>query len=207
MLNLIKKDYLFTKKMILFSLLYCAVVPIVVLVDNDGKTFFADLLIPLALVTAPLAKITSKEDTKSGVIFQKTLPYSSFEKVGARFLFVFSLLVMSDIILSVIKQFVFKTQGFGDAVIQSIPVIAGFAVYYAVYLTVYYWKGHFATQFCIYFLIVILVLGKNLVHDQVTGLAEKVMSNKVSLCLATIGILACFYLISCILDQRKRIDK
>jgi hypothetical protein len=30
----------------------------------------------------------SKEDTRSGIIFRKTLPYSSFEKVGAGAAFV-----------------------------------------------------------------------------------------------------------------------
>lgn len=207
MFDLIKKDYLFTKKIILYTVLYCIAVPFILLFDNDGKTYFADLLIPLALVTAPLAKIMSKEDTKSGVIFQKTLPYSSFEKVGARFAFVITLLVFGNIFLSIMKQLVFKSQNFGDAFMQSIPVFAGFLIYYAAYMTIYYWKGYFASQFCIYFLIVIIIFGKKLMNEQVLELMATIMNNKVGACIATVGILAIFYLISCIFDQNRKLDR
>lgn len=207
MLNLIKKDYLFTKKIILFAVLYCIAVPFILSFDNDGKTYFADFLIPLALVTAPLAKIMSTEDTRSGVIFQKTLPYSSFEKVGARFAVVISLLFFGNILLNVMKQLVFKPQNFGDMVMQSIPVFVGFAIYYAAYMTIYYWKGYFASQFCIYILIVIIIFGKRLMNAQVLEFVTTVMNNKAGTCIAVVGILLIFYLISCTFDQNRKLDR
>lgn len=206
MFNLIKKDYLFTKKTIFFSLLYCIAVPIIIAFDNDGNMFLADLLIPLALVTAPLAKIMSKEDTKSGVIFQKTLPYSSYEKIGARFIFVISLLIIGNIFLNVMKQILFRSQKFEDTVVESIPVFIGFAVYYAVYMTVYYWKGYFASQFCIYLLIVIIIFGKNLMNEQVIEVVATILDNKAAMCVITIGVLAIFYFLSCIFEQKRKLD-
>lgn len=207
MLNLIKKDYIFTKKIIAISLIYCIAVPLFLMLDNDEKMYLADYLIPLAIVTAPLSRIMSKEDTKSGLIFQKTLPYSSYEKVGARFLFVISLLVLGNVLLNVIKQIVFKTQNFGDEVIKSIPVFVGFGIYYALYMTVYYWKGYFASQFCIYALIAIIIFGQKLLSERVVEFISSITNNKVGTVLLTVIILAIFYLFSCIFEQNRRLDE
>lgn len=207
MINLLKKDYLFSKKILFYTALYCIAVPFILLLDQDGKIYLIDMLIPLALVTAPLATLLNKEDTKSGVIFQKTLPYSSFQKVGARFLFVFSLLFLGDIFVSGMKQIVFHSQNFMEAMTQSFPIFAGFAVYYAIYLTTYYWKGYFASQFCIYVLIVIVVFGKQMMGARAAEFVTKICSNKVTAGMSFAGVLLILYFVCCILEKRKKVDK
>ena len=206
MLNLIGKDYLFTKKIFLFSLLYCVVVPIFLMIDKDGSYYFADLLVPLALVTAPLAKILSAEDSKSGIIFQKSLPYSSFQKVGARFLFVLSLLLLSDILLCLMKGCIFKTCGLGEALTASVPIMVGFTIYFFLYLMIFYWKGYFASQLCIYVLIVVVCLGQKILSNEVVETVMKIMSNKVAVLFGTIGIGMLMYLLCCVFEKRKSLE-
>ena len=207
MLNLMRKDYLFTKKIMMYTILYCIAVPLILLLDQDGKIYFADLLIPLALVTAPLTKLMNAEDSKSGVIFQKTLPYTSYEKVGGRYLFVFSLLFLGNLYLSLVKVVLFGAGSFLEAFRQSVPVFVGFAVYYVIYLTVFYWKGYFASQFCVYFLVFLVVFGKRLLTQEVMEVVTRIASNRILVSLVLVGILAVFYVISCSLDEQRKIDR
>ena len=206
MLNLFIKDYIFSKKILLFSFIYCLAVPIIISLDHDARYYLADFLIPIALVTAPLVKLMQREDTKSGLIFQKTLPYSAYKRVGARFAFVMSLLALSGIILSGVKQFIFKIGSFGELFKASIPALLGFAAYFTIYMTVFYWKGYFATQFCIYILIIGVVMGKKLINEDILRLIKPVMENKTMTALAIVGFMIVMYIISCLLEQRRKLD-
>ena len=207
MINLIKKDYLFTKKILLYTALYCIAVPFILLLDNERKIYLIDMLIPLVLVTAPLSMLMNKEDTKSGIIFQKTLPYSSYQKVGARFIFVLSLLLLGDVFVNAVKQFVFHSQNSIEAIMQSFPIFAAFAIYYAIYLATYYWKGYFASQFCIYVLIAIVIFGKQIMGTHVVGLVTKILNNKLMAGIGFVGVVLILYFVCCILEERKKVDK
>lgn len=206
MLNLFIKDYIFSKKILLFSFVYCMAVPIIINLDHDARYYLADFLIPIALVTAPLVKLMQREDTKSGLIFRKTLPYSAYKRVGARFAFVLSLLILSGIILSLVKHFIFKIGDFGELLKGSAPALLGFAAYFSIYMTVYYWKGYFATQFCIYVLVIGVVMGKKLISEDILRLIKPVLENKNITALAIVGFMFVMYFISCILEQRRKLD-
>lgn len=206
MFELIIRDYRFTKKVLLFTLAYCIVVPAVLLIDNDAKYYLADLLIPLVMITAPMSKMMQMEDGKSGIILRKTLPLSSLKIVGARFLFGLTLLGFSEIILIFVKTYVFKTGNTGNPLKNSSMVFLGFTVYFAFYMGVYYWKGYFATQFCIYILIIVTFLGKKVIPDNVVRILGKIISNEglatiIMLILLGISLLLCTFL-----EDRRRLD-
>lgn len=197
MFSVLKKDIAFTKKIILISSLYSVIVPLLLLLDSDGKTYFADFLIPLAFVTAPMSKIMNKEDTKSGIILQKMLPISTSELVGARYLFMILLMLSSELILSLMKVLAFHQGTLISNSIDELSIMILFSVYFAVYLTVYYWKGYFATQFCINALIIVVVLSNKIIgNDTLVRLFEmKKLLFLIGLCILIISYIAsCFFL-------------
>ncbi|SEI73099.1 ABC-2 family transporter protein [Lachnospiraceae bacterium A10] len=203
MFSLLKKDFVFTKKMILISVIYSIVVPVLLVFDTDGKAYFADFLVPLAFVTAPLAKIMNKEDTKSGVILQKMIPVSVPEIIAARYLFVIILMMISELFLSVMKMIAFGENDILLNMKDAMPYLISFIVYYAAYLMVYYWKGYFATQFCIYALIIIVVLS-NRIFGKSTF--ENLLQIKNGLYVGGVILFLLSFFASCVLASRKTVD-
>lgn len=155
MLKLIKKDFVFTKWVIVFALLYSTAIPIILKIDGE-KFFFADLLIPLVLGTIPLSKILHMEDTKSGLIFQKTLPYRSAVRVATRFVFAAVLIVLSELVVALSKTYIFQTTDLLASLHSAVLYGCGFMAYIAVLLALFYWRGYMASQGALYILIILV---------------------------------------------------
>lgn len=206
MIELVVKDFRFTKKILLFTLVYCIAVPVVLLADNDAKYSLADLLLPLVLITAPMSKMMQMEDKGSGIIFRKTLPFSSMQIVGARFLFGLLLLGMSEIMLALVKTLIFKTEDLGSSFNHSGMMLLGFSIYFAFFMAAYYWKGFFATQFCVYALVVVALLGKKMVSSQTMQALKEIISSKSKLFFMILAIWGISFLLCSYLESRRKLD-
>lgn len=205
MLKLIKKDFVFAKWVIVFALLYSAAIPIILKFDSDQKYFFADILIPLVLGTIPLSKILLMEDTKSGLIFQKTLPYSSAVRVAARFVFAATLIALSELVVALSKTYIFKTADFPVSLHSAVLYGCGFMVYIAVLLALFYWRGYMASQGALCLLIILVFVLHTLFGKEKLGqLISHLPSSWLILAIALLFITAMCYFCS-VLEKRRNL--
>ncbi|MCR5416695.1 MAG: ABC-2 transporter permease [Pseudobutyrivibrio sp.] len=205
MSNLIKMDYIITKKFIIMSLVYSMIFPVIMILDIYRRDMLVDFFVPLVFVTAPLACIMSKEDTKSVLILQKMLPFSTKEFVGARYLFTLSLVVMSETILAIMKVVVYGHKDFREVVVGLLPTMMMFMICFAVYLAAYYWKGFSAAQIFYYSMVIVMIFGRYVLARFFTDLLDNTVSKAVFLILL-VGIVAASFILSCHFEDNKKVD-
>lgn len=207
MVSLAIKDYVFSKKILIITILYCLALPLVLIVDQDAKWYFLDLLIPFAIVSAPISKLAQMEDSKSGLIFRKTIMLSKYEVVGSRFVFATSLVVLSGVVLAIVKTVELRALGIIDS-LESLPfIMAGFAIYNGIYLAVYYWKGFFATQFCTYGMIVVLIFGRKLLQGEALESFQTIISNRILMGVGSFVVVLLLYFLCVFFEGERSLDK
>ncbi|MBR6294354.1 MAG: ABC-2 transporter permease [Lachnospiraceae bacterium] len=145
MINLVLKDFSYTKKWCLISVVYCILVPIVIYLDGESKVYFMDFLIPLFAISMPLGKILMTEDTENCREYLIMLPYTWMQRVLGRYLFVVTFIVTTEVYVWLVKLIFFKSVEFSlNEIITEVLVV--FA-YYSSQLYLYYWKGYYVSRY------------------------------------------------------------
>lgn len=108
MLNLILKDYIFTRRQMAVGIIYCLVAPLLLVIDGGSKNYWAQFFIPFCLVSFLLSKIFYIEDSTDVRYFLKMLPYNTCKRVASRYCFMVITLISSEIYLWFIQCVVFK---------------------------------------------------------------------------------------------------
>lgn len=157
MFNLIKKDYLFTRNQLLVVILYCLVAPILLLIDGGSKLYWAQFFIPFCCVSFILSKIFYMEDSTDVRYFLKKLPYSVYERVGARFCFMLITLCLSEIYLGVVQYFLFSQSIREILRGNAIPILI-YLIYYSLYIMLAYCFGYLVAQNSIYICMVVAAI-------------------------------------------------
>lgn len=158
MIDLIIKDYKFTKKYFIIAILYCIAVPPMLIIDGGEKLYFANFFIPFITASIMLGKICSVEDSRDMRSVIRLLPYKPWIKILARFLFMMSLLLVTLLYLTIIQYFVFDLSNLNVLIINNIYLFLGFTCYFSFYLMLYYIFGYFIAQYSIYFFIGIAMI-------------------------------------------------
>lgn len=107
MLNLILKDYIFTRRQMAVGIIYCLVAPLLLVIDGGSKNYWAQFFIPFCLVSFLLSKIFYIEDSTDVRYFLKMLPYNTCKRVASRYCFMVITLISSEIYLWFIQCVVF----------------------------------------------------------------------------------------------------
>lgn len=205
MFNLIMKDYMFTKKQALIAIAYCLAVPALLILDGGDKLYWAQFFIPFCLTTFLLGKISFKEDATDVRYFLKLLPYNVYKRVGARYCFMLTTLVVSEIYLWVLQYVVFKQPIAQVAKGNVIPIII-FLLYFSLYITLSYCFDYFTAQNSIYGCMVIagiLVIAYEKLDFNINFAALATSSSLIILSALSIGIIFLLFFLACIGDEKK----
>ena len=159
MSNLILKDYIFTRKQLLISVLFCLATPILLVIDGGSKNYWAQFFIPYCVTSFLLGKIFFIEDTADVRCFLKLLPYSVYKRVASRFCFMGITLCISEAYLWVVQYVVFNQPLLKVIKGNIIPIII-FFIYYSLYIMLSYSFGYLTAQNTIYIcMIIVAALG------------------------------------------------
>lgn len=146
MLELLKKDIIFTKKWIVMSVIYAIVVAYIIMAEGATNIIFTHCLIPFFVTSLPFTKIMSMEDNQDTRDFLRRLPVNKYKVVFARTLFLILLLVISSISLGTIQVVGFKVNFDYDLIINLAIVLLGFLAYFLIQLGVFYKYSYHAAQ-------------------------------------------------------------
>lgn len=208
MSNLIWKDFAFAKKWVFIAVLYAVLVPIVLIVSNEQEAgaFFTVFLVPFFCVSLPLGKILNVEDDHNARRFLKILPYSAYQKVGARTVFVSCILIVVEIYQIVIDKLFLNPDGLLSTIIlQNVLVFFLFLTYFLLYMLFYYWKSYYVCQYCIY-ICVFLVAGLSYVSKNSNmNINFQNLSNPVLITIAVI-VNAILFFSCCEIEKRRKIS-
>lgn len=205
MFNLIKKDYIFTRKQLYVVMIYCLAAPILLLIDGGSKLYWAQFFIPFCCVSFILSKIFYMEDATDVRYFLKRLPYTVHERVAARFCFMGITLCLSEVYLGLVQYFLFHQSM--EIIIKSnaIPALI-FVMYYSLYIMLAYCKGYLFAQNSIYVCMVVAAFMTIAYEKMNIPIDFSKMANfKSVICLIilSIGIIFLFYLIACRGDVKR----
>lgn len=199
MINLILKDYIFTRKQMLVGIAFCLATPILLVIDGGDKAYWAQFFIPFCLVSFLLSKIFYMEDSVDVRYFLKLLPYSTYKRVGSRYCFMIITLILSELYLWLIQCVVFK-QNLPEVIKGNIIPIIIFFIYYSLYITLGYSLGYLAAQNAIYVCMVIagilaVAYEKLNINIDFALLANKYLVTILSI--VSIGIIFLFFVFAC----------
>jgi|GEM_PF-2470467 len=201
MLNLISKDFKFTKKQALILIAYCIAVPILLYSDSGTNYYMASVFIPFVATSLLVNKICAIEDTTDMLIMLKRLPCKNTVRVAARFIFAFIVLAFSQLYLTCIQTFIFRLGSFSTLIIDNILLFLGFSVYYGLYLTLYYWQGSHFAQYSVYVCLGVYFAISFFVNRMEEGerffeFMQNFLQNRNTFSLACLGIIFLFYFLS-----------
>lgn len=205
MLNLIKKDYIFTRKQLCVAVLYCIVAPILLVIDGGTKLYWAQFFIPFCSVSFILGKIFYMEDATDVRYFLKRLPYTVYERVGARFCFMGITLFFSEVYLSFVQYFLFH-QAFRVILRSNAIPIFIFIMYYSLYIMLAYCFGYLLAQNSIYVCMVIAAIMTIAYERMNISINFSEMANIETitiLLILSIGIIFLLYIIACKGDLKR----
>lgn len=210
MLNLINKEFVFTKKQALILVAYCILVPIALNGDSGANLYMASVFIPFVATSLMVNKICAIEDSVDMRILLKRLPYKGHIRVAARFSFAFIVLALSLLYLTCIQAFAFRQGEFLYLLKDNVLLFLLFATYYGLYLTLYYWKGcHFAqysTYFCFigYFGVSLLMnrFGKG---EAIQKLIQSIAANFMILVIVCLGIIFLLFLLASFCEKNREL--
>ena len=146
MLELLKKDIIFTKKWIVMSVIYAIVVAYIIMAEGATNIIFTHCLIPFVVTSLPFTKIMSMEDNQDTREFLRRVPGNKYKVVFARTLFLILLLGISSISLGIIQVIGFEVNFDYDLIISLAIVLLGFLAYFLIQLGVFYKYSYHAAQ-------------------------------------------------------------
>lgn len=152
------KDFKFTRKYLCIAMVYSLLVPPILILDGDAKFYFAAFFIPYLSVSITLGKICMIEDTTNMRCILKLLPYKTYIKVAARFLFVITLLFTFMSYLTVVQYHIFHLGELKELIINNSMLFFVYMCYFSLYLALYYCFGNQAAQYSVYACIVIVFI-------------------------------------------------
>lgn len=158
MIGLIKKDFAFSTKWLCIALVYCVVMSYIMYQGDGAQMFFVNFLIPFLVVMFPLGKLMSMEDNRDTREFLKRMPYSSRERVGAKAIFIFSLLLISFICVNVAGCHLGVFEFSGSLVEDSVIELLLFMIYFLLQLAIFYYKSYHVAQNTISILLMFAIL-------------------------------------------------
>lgn len=201
MLNLLYKDFVFTKKWCFFSLLYAIVIPILLKLDGGESIYFIQLLLPFFCISLPLGKILFMEDNDTVREFLRLLPYSARKRVSARYLFVIVIMVITQIYLVLVHLWANELYVLKQNILMSIL----FLLYFSIYLFFYYYKNYHVAQNCIYFCLVAFMaisfaLKKNIDLAFINNIPD------ICIYIILIFMIVGIYIITIAMEKRKKVN-
>lgn len=143
---LLNKDIVFTKKWILFSIIYEVVIVGIILKENVTNSFYIYFFIPFIVASIPFTRLMSAEDNTDTRIFLKRFPVSKYKMVFARTLFLVLMLIISSASLWVIQVVVLKYTFSFELLKKLFVVLMLFMIYFLIQLGVFYKYSYFAAQ-------------------------------------------------------------
>lgn len=146
MLELIKKDIIFTKKWIVLSIVYAVVVTWLIMHEGVTNILFTFFLVPFFVTSLPFTKIMSIEDNTDTRDFIRRLPVSKYLVVFSRVIFILFMLLISSISLVVIQTIGFNVEYSTDILIKIVCIILIFLLYFMLQLGVFYKYSYHAAQ-------------------------------------------------------------
>lgn len=146
MFALIKKDIIFTKKLILLSVVYAVVATWLIMHEGATNILFTFFLVPFFVTSLPFTKIMSIEDNSDTRDFIRRLPVSKYLVVFSRAVFIIFMLLISSISLFVIQTIGFNVEYNTDMLIKIASIILIFLLYFMLQLGVFYKYSYHASQ-------------------------------------------------------------
>ena len=199
MLNLILKDYIFTRRQMAVGIIYCLVAPLLLVIDGGSKNYWAQFFIPFCLVSFLLSKIFYIEDSTDVRYFLKMLPYNTCKRVASRYCFMVITLISSEIYLWFIQCVVFKQNLYEVIKGNLIPIII-FLLYYSLYIMLGYCFGYLIAQNTIYVCMVTAGILALAYEKLSLNIDFALLANKHSiivLSIVSIGIIFFFFFFAC----------
>lgn len=151
MINLLWKDYCFSKKWIGFAAVYGIILAFIMFREAENQMFFVYFLIPFFVVLFPLGKLMNMEDARDTREFLKRMPYPSGKRVFARVLYIVMLLLISFLCIDVVEWAVFGRGQSVEKFLFEITVMLAFFAYFMLQLAVFYKISYHAAQMSIAF--------------------------------------------------------
>lgn len=139
--NLLKKDFILTKKYLIYLLIYAAVMPVVFTkTDAQVKGTSTFIYIAMLLEYMMLSTVWTSEEKNKGSMLLCTTPYTRKSLVKEKYLFVLAVFMLNFIIYTAITLFLpigmekLSILGFGIALLLS-------AIVFGIYIPILYKFG------------------------------------------------------------------
>ena len=194
MFTLIKKDFLFSKKYIIITTLFCTLSPLLLILDGDNLYHLLSFYIPMVMLGVLIGKTCYLEDSSEVRVFLKSLPYKRSSLVISKYIEMLILVLISVFYVSAVQIILNKGSNIKATLVLNILVGAFFIFYYSIYLYLYFAKNYNVAQNTMYFIlglvfIFLLLFNRNIITVDSLG---KLTNNFIVASATILSLILCY---------------